>query len=177
MRSHILRFGAGLLCLSAACVSDLVAQSSPVAGKYIVVLQAGASPIAVAARHGVRPDFVYRAAVNGFAGTIPPGRLHALQNDPRVAAVVQDHIVYAFGKPGGGGGGSTGQVVPEGVQRIGAAPGAVNYTGAGVGVAVVDTGVDLGHADLAPVVDAFSSFGGSAQDDNGHGTHVAGIIA
>ena len=32
---------------------------------------------------------------------------------------------------------------------------------------------------MAPVVDAFSSFGvgGSAQDDNGHGTHVAGIIA
>jgi subtilisin family serine protease len=88
---------------------------------------------------------------------------------------VQDNAVYAFAKPGGGGS-STGQVIPEGVKRIGAS-GA--FTGAGIGVAVVDTGVDIFNADLAPVVDAFSSFGvgGSAQDDNGHGTHVAGIIA
>ncbi len=122
------------------------------------------------------PDFVYGTAVNGFAGSIPPGRLRALQNDHRVAAIVQDNAVYALGKPGSGGT-TTGQVIPEGVRRIGAAPGSVAMTGAGVGVAVVDTGVDLQHADLTPVVNAFSSFGGSAQDDNGHGTHVAGIIA
>jgi subtilisin len=46
-----------------------------------------------------------------------------------------------------------------------------------VGVAVVDTGVDLSHADLGNVRNAFTAFGTSAQDNNGHGTHVAGIIA
>jgi len=155
---------------------NVVAQPGPISGKYIVLLKAGASPVAVAAGHGVAPDFVYGTAMNGFAGAIPPGRLRALQHDPRVEAIVQDNAVYAFGKPGGGGS-STGQIIPEGVKRIGATNVWGGFTGAGIGVAVVDTGVDLQHADLAPVVDAFSSFGGSAQDDNGHGTHVSGIIA
>jgi subtilisin family serine protease len=73
------------------------------------------------------------------------------------------------------------QVVPGGVQRIGAAPGRLNWTGAGVGVAVVDTGLDFNHQDLGldpeiPGVNSFSAFGGSCQDFHGHGTHVAGII-
>ena len=44
-------------------------------------------------------------------------------------------------------------------------------------VAVLDTGVDLTHQDLVGTIDAFSAFGGSCMDDEGHGTHVAGIIA
>jgi subtilisin family serine protease len=74
------------------------------------------------------------------------------------------------------------QVVPSGVQRIGAAPGMMNWTGAGIGVAVVDTGVDFNHADLGlapeiPGLNSFNAVGGSCQDFHGHGTHVAGIIA
>jgi subtilisin family serine protease len=73
------------------------------------------------------------------------------------------------------------QVVPAGVQRIGAAPGRLNRTGTGVGVAVVDTGLDFGHADLNlepenQGVNSFNAYGGSCQDFHGHGTHVAGII-
>jgi thermitase len=60
-------------------------------------------------------------------------------------------------------------------------PQAWNYTrGTGVIVAVVDTGVDLSHPDLAghivPGYNAISP-GASPQDDEGHGTHVAGIVA
>ena len=175
IRNLILRLGAGVMVFSSVFVSHLCAQSGPISDKYIVLLNPSASPIAVAARHGLAPDFVYQSALHGFAGTIPPGRLRGLRNDPRVVAVVTDQAVFAFARPGGGGS-STVQIVPEGVKRIGAAPAVVGYTGAGIGVAVVDTGVDLAHHDLA-AVDAFSAFGGSAQDDNGHGTHVSGIIA
>ena len=75
------------------------------------------------------------------------------------------------------------QVVPSGVQRIGAAPGNFSWTGAGIGVAVVDTGLDFGHADLQlqleqPGNNSYNATapGTSCQDIHGHGTHVAGII-
>jgi subtilisin family serine protease len=47
-----------------------------------------------------------------------------------------------------------------------------------VRVAVIDSGIDLSHPDLAPRIAAARSFvGGSPQDTRGHGTIVAGIIA
>jgi len=55
--------------------------------------------------------------------------------------------------------------------------------GRGVTIAVVDTGVDLAHPDLAAnLVPGYDAIGDSTdpaaiQDDNGHGTHVAGIAA
>ncbi|MHA1227001.1 MAG: S8 family peptidase [Candidatus Hodarchaeales archaeon] len=52
------------------------------------------------------------------------------------------------------------------------------YTGEVI-VAVVDTGIDLDHPDLAPHILWSIDFTGSrtgADDDNGHGTHCAGII-
>ncbi|MBI4325015.1 MAG: S8 family serine peptidase [Chloroflexi bacterium] len=151
-------------------------------GHFQVHGKAGVNPAAVAARNGVAPRCVYSAAVNGFAGFIPPGLVPRVQADPQVVSIVPDRVVTAIaqregalGKPSGG---TSGQVVPLGVQRVGAAPGAVSYTGAGVGVAIADTGIDFAHGDLsASSTASFSAWGGSAQDDNGHGTHVAGIVA
>lgn len=147
--------------------------------RYLVEVAAGVDPRAVAPGHGVAPDFVYLKAVRGFAGMVPPGRLAALAADPRVVRVVPDRAVSAIGRPSSGGGGRTStQVVPASVKRIGAAPGSVSFTGAGVGVAVVDTGVDFNHPDLQPLgAISFTAYGTSAQDDNGHGTHVSGSIA
>lgn len=51
------------------------------------------------------------------------------------------------------------------------------FSGKGVKVAVLDTGVDLNHADFTGRVAAAESFvngSASAQDGNGHGTHCAG---
>jgi subtilisin family serine protease len=52
------------------------------------------------------------------------------------------------------------------------------YTGAGVTVAVLDTGIDITHPDLADaVIDARDfSADGNTDDWFGHGTHVASII-
>ncbi|HYH48854.1 MAG TPA: S8 family serine peptidase [Acidimicrobiia bacterium] len=73
------------------------------------------------------------------------------------------------------------------LERIGAEKAWAHTTGAKVRVGIVDAGIDLEHEDLAGRVVAATSClksqgdpakcGGSAQDDVGHGTHVAGIIA
>ena len=57
-------------------------------------------------------------------------------------------------------------------------PGA-GYTGAGVRVAVVDSGVDSAHAELRGRIsrDRFDAYGGNGRDDCGHGTAVAGAVA
>lgn len=59
--------------------------------------------------------------------------------------------------------------------------------GHGARVGIIDTGVDLGHVEMSGRVAASTrcigtggqaaQCGGSAQDDKGHGTHVAGIVA
>jgi subtilisin family serine protease len=73
------------------------------------------------------------------------------------------------------------------LPKIGAEQAWAHSTGAGVKIGIVDTGIDLAHEDLAgKVVESVSCVGangdpakcgGSAQDDQGHGTHVAGIAA
>ncbi|MDQ1503419.1 MAG: thermitase [Actinomycetota bacterium] len=73
------------------------------------------------------------------------------------------------------------------LARIGAEKAWTRTTGAGVRIGIVDTGVDLTHEDIAgKVVESISCVGsggdvakcqGSAQDDQGHGTHVSGIAA
>ena len=73
------------------------------------------------------------------------------------------------------------------LAKIGAEDAWARSTAAGVRIGIVDTGIDLNHEDLAgKIVESTSCVGsdgdpgrctGSAQDDQGHGTHVAGIAA
>jgi subtilisin family serine protease len=67
----------------------------------------------------------------------------------------------------------------ESVPLIGAPEAwAAGYTGKGVKVAVLDTGIDVSHPDFAGVIDGTTSFvpGEDVTDVNGHGTHVASTI-
>lgn len=71
------------------------------------------------------------------------------------------------------------QNIPWGVRKIEAPDVWKRCQGEGIKVGIIDTGIDLGHPDLKDnIKEAYSVVDGiSADDDNGHGTHVAGIIA
>jgi subtilisin family serine protease len=177
MKIHQLVLSAAL----AACASSTSAQIIP--GRYIVMLQPGHDPQGVAAMHGVNPEHVYDAAVQGFAGALTPARLKALQHDRRVQVVEPDRQIAILGQvvtaatvPAATVT-STGDLVPTGVDRIDADLNPCTDASA-VGIAIIDTGICLTHPDLY-VAGGISYVTGitSANDDNGHGSHVAGIAA
>ena len=67
-----------------------------------------------------------------------------------------------------------------GLDMIEADAAHVTSTGSGAVVAVIDTGVDFSHEDLADRLVAgydFVSGDSTPEDQNGHGTHVTGIVA
>lgn len=73
------------------------------------------------------------------------------------------------------------QTIPWGIDRIDADT--VSLTGEGIKVAVLDTGIDKNHPDLSVaggvnfVPKGLKVDATKWDDDNGHGTHVAGTIA
>jgi len=123
-------------------------------------------------------------SVSGFAGHARAGAIDGLLRHPEVSAIHLDYELHA--------------TLLQGVGLIGAdVAHAVGIRGFGVNVAVFDSGVDTDHPDLADDIVAEQCFcndhpaprrgccpaggpkqsgPGSAEDDNGHGTHTAGII-
>lgn len=117
--------------------------------------------------HGFSSDQRFSRVVKGFSASLNKDKLNRLTQDNQVKYVVEDKPVHTFG-----------QITPTGVQRI-AAPQS-SHKGSGVSVAVVDTGIDLKHPDLSANIIASKSclrYARTGNDDNGHGSHVAGTIA
>ena len=114
----------------------------------------------------------YRRALKGFAAELSAADVRALRQDPEVASVSPDLEVRALALAPL----AAGETVPTGVARIEAANGREGHEASSVAVAVLDTGIDLDHPDLAARDGKNCVASGSADDDNGHGTHVAGTI-
>lgn len=113
--------------------------------------------------------------VPGIAASVPQAAVDGLSHNPNVVMIEDDLAIYA--------------VDAEldrcwGVERIGA--GTVHTggnRGAGVKVAIIDSGIDYTHPDLDAHFDDsnrgydFVNGDDDPMDDHGHGTHCAGIVA
>lgn len=120
-------------------------------------------------------------ALQGFVAKLSDEQLRELKNDPRVKSIEQDYLIALAPPPGkgngGGGGSSDPQTTPWGISRVGGA-----VSGAGQTAWIIDSGIDLDHPDLNVDVTRSRTFvtsgrdSRSADDGNGHGTHVAGTV-
>lgn len=144
--------------------------------RKIVVFQIGVNEQAkdelVARTGGVKIKSL--PLINAEVFLVSPASIRALSLSSQVKRIDDDVQVFALGRttftqpP---------QSLPWGVDRVDAELAFGTNPGTAVKVGIVDTGIDLTHPDLASNIK-----GGvntinplkSANDDNGHGTHVAG---
>ncbi|MFD9034044.1 S8 family serine peptidase [Streptomyces sp. NPDC059567] len=151
-----------------------------VAGSYVVLLDEKADKGELAKEYGGTLRRSYDSAVNGFSvNGLSETEAKRLAADPAVAKVVQNKKFSI----------NATQTDPPswGLDRVDQAEtaGDKKYTypdkgGEGVTAYVIDTGVRVSHEDFGGrAVDGFDAIDNdnTAQDGNGHGTHVAGTIA
>lgn len=160
------------LALDVPDISDDIAPGSVIPGQYIVLLKEGQHDLLsqILTQHKLLNHDVF-SKIGGFAGPLNTMQLARLKSDPRVALVEPDYVVTAYA-----------QTNPTGIQRIGTLSNTqANINGSeeavNVDVAVIDTGIDLDHLDLNVVANVnMLNASKSGDDDNGHGSHVAGTI-
>ncbi|GAA1942095.1 hypothetical protein GCM10009837_80270 [Streptomyces durmitorensis] len=155
-----------------------------ISGSYIVTLKGGTSAPSdagkgIAAKYGADIRHTYSTALNGYAVKAGSAEAKKLAGDSRVATVVQDSIVSLD---------HTQQNPPSwGLDRIDqkGLPLDKSYTypesaGQGVTAYVIDTGVRTTHKDFGGRASSgwdFIDNDATAQDGNGHGTHVSATVA
>ena len=138
---------------------------------------------ALTKRAGVEIGHIYDTAIKGFSAKMPAHIASRVMGDPVVSYSVQDSVAFMTVDEADMSASATGdftamaQSTPWGVTRVG---GPVNAANLGRYAFVLDTGIDLDHPDLnvsTSLSRSFVSGLSSANDQNGHGTHVAGTIA
>jgi subtilisin len=131
----------------------------------------GASEQALVRSIGGDIKYTY-SLIPAIAASVPEPAIRGLKNNPHVIIVEAETFARVIDFE-----------LDEswGVQHIGAGTvHAAGNTGANIDIAVIDTGIDYTHDDLYGRVAGGYNFvdgNGNPRDDNGHGTHVAGIIA
>ncbi len=123
----------------------------------------------------------YTTKMAGIAVTLDDTEFQKLSADPSIAAIEYDRVVQLPKH-------TVEEIIPGDSQKmtqttpcgITAAGGAANSAGADEWIWIIDSGIDLDHPDLNVVTSstyARSFVGGTPNDCNGHGTHVAGTAA
>ncbi|MDR7309649.1 subtilisin family serine protease [Nocardioides luteus] len=157
-------------------------KSTAIDNSYIVVMKGNgaaakanaADARALAKKKGGSVKYAYDKAVTGFSATLDAEALDALRKDPDVAYVEANQVVKASGD----------QANPTwGLNRIDQRNLPLNsnyhydYTGSGVKAYIIDTGIRSAHSEFGGrVTSGYTAIGSSTEDENGHGTHVAGTV-
>jgi len=182
---------AGPAAASAAEPTASAASDAASVGRYIVRYEAepGKASRGEIKRLGGKVRQELRL-IDGLAVDLTAAQLRTLRADPSVESVEADGTLVAFDHSA-----STGDLEYEnawGVEHIGSREvHLAGNTGQGVKLAIIDTGIDYIHDDpddVPYVVDpefpgiykgGYDFFNNDVDpyDDNGHGTHVAGIAA
>ncbi len=123
----------------------------------------------------------YLYASKGFAAHLSEEQAKVLEKDPRVKSVFPDIYYQAISSNFRSADDTTfamqsGQTTPWGISRSGG-PLDKSFSNRAW---ILDSGIDLDHSDLnvnTNLDTSAVSYTTSPDDDNGHGTHVAGIIA
>ena len=166
---------AGAAIASSAADSSIRAAAPEQQGGRVDVLilfgsHPGAAEVDDVRRLGGQIKYAYRI-VPAVAANLPEAAVVALQRNPRVIAVDPDVEITA-----------TDLELDNtwGVKHVGAGEvHAAGNKGAGVTVAVLDSGIDDDHPEFdANYLGGYDFVNGDSDpfDDNGHGTHVAGTI-
>ena len=122
--------------------------------------------------------------INAAVLLADPASLKALKVKAEVKRIDDDVEVFTLAIQGIKGGKPTPtqplQTVPWGVDQVDAEKAWASNTGSAVKVGIVDTGIDLSHPDLQTNIRGGINTinpGKGSNDDNGHGSHVAGTAA
>lgn len=140
--------------------------------------------VALVKEHGGKIIYQY-SIIPAIAANLPPQAIEGLMHNSKIAYIEEDSEVFAVSES-----------LPWGVDRIDADrvwgdEGVPNVNpgynaGAGVGVAILDTGIDKDHPDLAANIKGGINFvpgiydlvdTNDWDDYHGHGSHVAGTVA